>query len=225
MGANYTWAHCISDVFDSQTSAAAVESVPGDRRYYHGNCQASDLRQLLNLNFVATVPKFSNRALRIIASDWQVSPIVSLKSAQEFTVITGTDVALTTAPSQTPNQLLADPYPSNQSVNGWISRAAFANAAPGNYGDMGAYNLKGPGVVQINMALSRTFAVWEKRTLQVRAEAFNLPNHVNPAVPGTGSPITTPLNAGNFGQITQDISGNNGLSVGDYRIVQLAIRN
>jgi hypothetical protein len=222
--ANYTWAHCISDVFESQTSAAASESIPGNRRKYRSNCAASDLRQLFNLNFVATTPKFSDRALRILASNWQVSPILSVKSAQFFTVISGTDVALTTAPSQTPNLTNLNPYSSNQSVNSWVSRSAFATATPGTYGNLGANNLKGPGVIQLNMALSRTFPIQERRTIQLRAEAFNLLNHLNPAVPGTGSPITTPLNAGNFGQITSDISGNNGLNAGDYRIIQLAMK-
>jgi hypothetical protein len=32
------------------------------------------------------------------------------------------------------------------------------------------------------------------------------------------------LNVSNFGQITNDISGNNGLNAGDYRIVQLAMK-
>jgi hypothetical protein len=73
---------------------------------------------------------------------------------------------------------------------------------------------------QLNVALSRTFPVWgEKRTLQVRAEAFNLPNRVNFSTP------TNSLSAPNFGQITTDISGNNGLtSQGDPRIVQLAMK-
>ena len=211
-------------MFESQTSAAASQSIPGDRRKYRSNCAASDVRQLFNLNLVATTPKFSNRALRILASDWQVSPILIVRSARFFTVTSGTDVALTTAPSQTPNLVNTDPYPGNQSVNAWVSRSAFAAAAPGTYGNLGANNLKGPGMLQLNMALSRTFSLREKKTLQLRAEAFNLPNHLNPNVPGTGSPITTPLNAGNFGQITSDISGNNGLNAGDYRIIQLAMK-
>ena len=162
--------------------------------------------------------------MRIVASDWQVSPILIVKSAQFFTVTSGTDVALTTAPSQTPNLVNTNPYPSNQSVNSWVSRSAFAPAAPGAYGNLGLNNMKGPGVFQLNLALSRTFAIHEKRTIQLRAEAFNLPNHLNPAVPGSGNPITTPLSAGNFGQITSDISGNNGLNAGDYRIIQLALK-
>jgi hypothetical protein len=77
---------------------------------------------------------------------------------------------------------------------------------------------------QLNVALSRSFRVWgEGRLLQVRAEAFNLPNKVNLATPTTST--TNSLSAPNFGQITTDISGNNGLtSGGDPRIVQLAMK-
>jgi hypothetical protein len=32
------------------------------------------------------------------------------------------------------------------------------------------------------------------------------------------------LNTPNFGQITQDISGNSGLQDGDYRIIQFALK-
>src|SRR5712691_4773624 len=225
---NYTWAHCISDVFESQTSATASPSVPGNRRRYRGNCFSSDLRQLLNLSFVATTPKFSNRALRILASHWQVAPIVGIKSAQFFNVTSGTDVALTTAPMQTPNLLNTNPYPSHQSVNSWVSRSAFAAGAPGTYGNLGLNNMKGPGVFQLNVALSRTFSIQERKTIQLRAEAFNLPNHLNPSTPNT-SPLSnttgiSALNVSNFGQITNDISGNNGLNSGDYRILQLAMK-
>jgi hypothetical protein len=73
----------------------------------------------------------------------------------------------------------------------------------------------------LNLALSRTFPIGEKRTIQLRAEAFNLPNHLN-ATFGAGGSIT--LNSSNFGQMTQDISGNSGLIAGDYRVVQLAMK-
>jgi choline dehydrogenase-like flavoprotein len=91
-----------------------------------------------------------------------------------------------------------------------------------------SYNMKGPGVFQLNMALSRTFAIQERKAIQLRAEAFNLPNHLNPSTPNT-SPLSnttgiSALNVSNFGQITNDISGNNGLNAGDYRIIQLAMK-
>ena len=111
-----------------------------------------------------------------------------------------------------------NPYPSNQSVNNWILASAFAAPVTGTYGNLGQNNLKGPGVFQWDMALTRTFPIREKQTLQFRAEAFNLPNHFNPSVP-----VAT-TNSGAFGQIQSDISGTNGLTAGDPRIIQLALK-
>jgi hypothetical protein len=218
--ANYTWSHCISDVFDPQTSATSGPP-PGNRLPFRSNCQGSDLRQLFNLNMVATTPKFSNRLLRVLASDWQVSPILQIKSAQFFSVYSGTDRALTNALTTTQTANLVggvNPVPANQNVNNWLNGSAFSIPALGTYGNLGYNNFKGPGIFQLNMGLARTFPVWEKRTIQLRAEAFNLPNHLNPSTP------VSALNAQNFGQVTSDISGNNGLSSGDPRIIQFAMK-
>lgn len=59
------------------------------------------------------------------------------------------------------------------------------------------------------MGLTRTFRVREGKTLEFRAEAFNVPNHVNP-----GDPNTT-LTDSNFGRI---------LSAADPRIMQMALK-
>ena len=97
--------------------------------------------------------------------------------------------------------------------------------ALGTYGNLGQNNIKGPGVFQWNVALSRTFSIRERKTIQVRAEAFNLPNHLNPTVPGGGSsPGSNSLSSSTFGQILGDISGNNGLDSGDPRIIQFAMK-
>ncbi len=131
--------------------------------------------------------------------------------------------------SQTPNQVLANPYPANQTLSNWINAAAFAPAAPGTYGNLGYNNLKGPGIFQLNVALSRTFAVREKMALQLRAEAFNLPNHVNGFAPNeapinTGIGANTTLTSATATQVTADISGNNGGLAGDYRVIQFAMK-
>jgi hypothetical protein len=90
---------------------------------------------------------------------------------------------------------------------------------------LGQNNIKGPGIIQWNMAVARTFVLRERKSLQVRAEAFNVPNHLNPAAPGApSSPSTNSLSSSTFGQILGDISGNNGLDSGDPRIIQLAMK-
>jgi hypothetical protein len=166
--------------------------------------------------------------LKTLASNWQFAPILQLKSAQLFSVYTGTDVALTTVGNQTPN-LVGNPYPANKTVDKWFDPTAFKPADPGTYGTFAYNSLKGPGVFQLNMAVSRTFAIREGKSVQLRAEAFNLPNHLNPFTPGAGPNGgqrggSVAINATNAGKINNDISGNNGLTPGDYRVVQLAFK-
>jgi hypothetical protein len=221
--ANYTWSHCISDVFEPQLGIANANNLPGDRRAFRSNCQVSDQRQVFNASVVAKTPRFSNTILRDVASDWQISPLMSIHSAQLFSVTTGIDGALTGQPTQTPN-LCGNPYPANQSVNNWLNPAAFCAPVPGTYGNLGLNNLKGPGIFQFDLALTRIFAIKEKRSLQLRAEAFNLPNHLNPAIPGTGNPVLSTTNSASFYRITQDISGTGGLTAGDPRILQIALK-
>ena len=115
--------------------------------------------------------------------------------------------------------MLASPYASEKTVDHWLNPAAFAPPAPGAYGNLGAYNILGPGMFQVDLALSRTFTVGEGKTVQLRAEAFNLPNHMNP-----GNPVSTLNSSGTFGKIQSDISGTSGLSAGDPRILQFALK-
>jgi len=81
----------------------------------------------------------------------------------------------------------------------------------------------------LNIAVSRNFRIREGWALQLRGEAFNLPNHLNPGTPGGVSATNfggiATLSAANFGAISNDISGTNGgLIPGDYRVVQLAMK-
>ena len=236
--ANYTWSHCISDEWNGQVGNTGVSSVtPNNRRNDRANCSpnivTTDQRQVLNLSVVATTPKFSNRALRLLASDWQFSPIMNIKSAQQFTVLLGVDQALNGETAQQRPNLASgvSPYPSTAGCTPApciqiVQRAAFATPALGTLGDLSIGSMKGPGVFQLDLAMSRTFPIRERQSIQLRAEAFNLPNHVNPAVPGANAANATAnaLNAGNFGQSTSDISGTSGLANGDYRIVQFVLK-
>jgi len=214
--ANETWSHCISDYWEPSLSGL---NLPGNRRANRGNCQTGDQRHVFNLSAVLQSPAFSRPALRVIGNGWQLSPILKIRSAQFFTVTTGVDNALTGQGNQVPNLVPGvSPYAPGKSVDQWLNPAAFVAPAPGTYGNFGRYNLKGPGVFQLDMALSRTFAVREGKTLQLRAEAFNFLNH-----PSFSTPVST-LNSGAFGKIQSDISGTSGLTAGNPRILQFALK-
>ena len=224
---NYTWSHCISDVWDPNVGTGNAQSIPGNRRQFRSNCQTGDIRQVLNLSLVAGTPRFSNRPLRWIAGNWQVAPIMKIASAQLFSVTTGVDGALTGQPTETPNLVPGvNLYGSNHACSPapcyqWITPAAFSAPAPGQYGNLGLVSLKGPGFFQLDLALTRTFPIRESISVQVRAEAFNLPNWVNFSVP-----VST-TNSAAFGQVQSDASGTYGLlgqTAGDPRILQLALK-
>jgi hypothetical protein len=107
------------------------------------------------------------------------------------------------------NQILPNPYPEKRTIDQWINRAAFGQPLDGQFGNMGVNNIIGPGSIRIDMGLTRAFKVYENHSIEVRGEAFHLPNHVNPNNP------TIVLNNSLFGKIT---------TVGDPRILQFALK-
>ena len=223
---NYTFSHCIDDGYNDviQTTGGQIQSRRGANR---GNCEL-DRRHNFNMSTVYETPQFANRMVRILGSGWQVSGIVRALTGAYFSVSTGTDIALSgtstggnTGVDQRPNQILADPYLSNKGANGWLNPAAFAQPAPGTYGNAGARNIAGPSSIRFDMGLTRSFAFKEKQSLQLRAEVFNVANHANYCAPpfqGIVPALTCPdinLNSPTFGKI---------LSASDPRIVQMALK-
>jgi hypothetical protein len=205
---NYTYSHCIDDGWTDSIQGNGGR-LPERRAANRGNCEL-DRRHNFNASTVYETPQISNRALRILGSGWQVSGIIRVLSGPYLTVVAGLDNALTgTNTDQRPDQVLPSPYAANKGIDQWLNPAAFAQPAIGTYGTMGRANVVGPGSIRIDMGLTRKFQVREGQTLEFRAEAFNLPNHVNPGIPVTT--LTDQL----FGRI---------LSANDPRVMQMALK-
>jgi len=221
LNTNFTWSHCISDPYDQQTGNSGTGvAPPGDTHAYRGSCSPQDVRLSWILNAVYTTPKMANRMANILLSNWQIAPIIQIRSGQALNVLAGTDQALTTVAGQTANQLLQDPYCATRSISCWLNPAAFAVPALGTVSAAGYGTVHGPGLFQVNVALSRTFALHEKQTIQLRAEAFNLPNLLNP-----NNPASTSRTSSLFGVINTDVAGSAAFgATGDYRIIQLAAK-
>jgi len=207
---NYTWSHCISDLANAELAVAGQNyTIPDNRGYDRANCPTSDRRHVFNLSTVYETPKFSSTTMRTLASGWQLSGIVRLRTGQYLSVTSGLDQALTGQANQRAVQVLADPYHPDKSLDHYLNPAAFAQPAFGTYASTGANNIEGPGLIQIDMGVTRTFKVGERQSVQFRAESFNLPNHVNPMNP------TTAYNNASFGRI---------LAAENPRIIQFALK-
>jgi len=220
--ANYTWSHCIADI----NQGSWVGSVGGglnkesDRRFDRGNCQTQtgtganqslDRRHLVNITAVLEAPRFNDKVLRMVASDWKLSTSYRYQSGSFVTVSTGgVDYALNGSAVERPNQLLQNPLCDNPRPTCWINPAAFSTTVPfGTFGNTGRSNVPGPTYFEIDTALSRLFPVRERMNLEIRAEAFNLTNSFRAGNPTTGR------NSPQFGQILTSL---------DPRIMQLAAK-
>jgi hypothetical protein len=218
--ANYTWSHCIDygNTTDTNTIQTwELSQRPDDR----GNCEL-DRRHNFNLSGLYLLPQFSNRLARLLLTDWQVSAVASLISGPWLTVLTGQDNSLTGTADQFPNVTGAvSPYAVNGSASSgvWLNPAAFSQPVNGTFGNMASQSIQGPGSINLDMALARWFRFRERYQLQVRGEALNVMNHVNPGnstaaaalTSGVDLTLTDPL----FGKI---------VNAADPRIMQVAMK-
>jgi hypothetical protein len=223
---NFTWSHCISDNYTPALGLSLfAETRLDNRRADRGDCPGADIRKVFNQTLVVTSPKYSNRAMQIVAGDWKMAVSAVIQSGPPLNVTTGTDVALTgNGAVQRAQQLLPDIYLPNKGQGGWLNPRAFqplSQMAPGTFGNMGAQSVRGPGAFVLNVALSRVFRVTERQSIEARGEAFNLPNWVN-----LYNPVTA-LNSPIFGQIVPSNTAGLGAvsqSTNDPRIMQFALK-
>jgi hypothetical protein len=213
---NYTWSHCIGDPWsDSPIGGNAANSGwtnPDSRRFDRGNCTTgqSDRRHVVNVSGVAQTPRFSNSALRAVASNWSFSPIFKVLSGGYFSITTTQDRALNGRNPQRVSQVLGNPY-GDGTVNKFLNPAAFVLPDLGTYGTAGMGSIRGPMTWQFDTSFSRTFQLRETKKLEFRAEAFNLLNKMRM----DDSKLITTLNTGNFGAVTGSL---------DPRILQFALK-
>ncbi|HEX5430318.1 MAG TPA: TonB-dependent receptor [Bryobacteraceae bacterium] len=211
--ANYTWSHCINTGTQQLISVpiiAGISPVPS-RAGLRGNCSSleQDRRHNFNLSTVYATPQYSNHKLALLASGWQISGIVKILSGDYFSLSTGLDQSLTATDDERPQQVMADIYAPHKNINQWLNPKAFTQPALGTYGNMGPSTVLGPGFFGIDMSLTRKFKIRESQNLEVRGEAFNILNHVNPLDPQRTFSSST------FGQIQ---------AADDPRILQLALK-
>jgi hypothetical protein len=124
---------------------------------------------------------------------WQFNNITSMQSGTPFEARLGfnrsgnlntIDFAMHERPSLKPdasnNPLIKDP-------NRWFDVNAFVLQPANTIGNLGRNTIIGPNLVNFDCSLFKQFVVREGKTLQFRAEVFNILNHPNFAVPNSAN--------------------------------------
>ena len=102
----------------------------------------------------------------------------------------------------------ASPYADNRTPSRWLSLSAFVEAPPGQFGNVGRNTIEGPGVLNFDAEIHKEFRMpyKEGHALQVRFEAFNLPNHPNLNMP-TLNILSGPAQVGQPGTLSHQNFG------------------
>jgi len=133
------------------------------------------------------------RGVEQIAGGWRVSTLFQWHGGVPLTpVIQGSTIASALDPGLASSlsngstlypDLVGNPRVSKPTNAMWFNPAAFANPAPGTFGDAGRNTLIGPGFANVNFSLAKEFTLRESLKLELRADMFNVFNHINWANP------------------------------------------
>lgn len=233
--ASYTLSKTLDDASTFNITGSASQSVAGendlaqdpfDVKAEHGRSMF-DARHRFVLSYQWNLPWFSHAQnwYGQILGNWQVNGITTLMSNTPFTVYDSSNPSLQgSAPeisgfySSRPN-IIGDPNSGVCQVNGaavpvrtpgcWFNTGAFQQAQPGQFGDVGRNTLEGPAFQQWDFSAIKSIPIREAKSLQFRAEYFNIFNNVNFRLPDNDT------NSPNFGQIQAAQPG---------RVVQLALK-
>jgi hypothetical protein len=161
-----------------------------------------------------------------VAGGWRLSSLFQWHGGVPFTPVIQSSVADGIDPGLAPSlsagstlypEQLSDPHVSNPTIHGWFNPAAFANPAPGTFGNTRRNTLIGPGFADVDISIAKEFPLHEAMKLEFRADAYNAFNHINYANPDADVGYTGGTLADTTaGTITGPAAGN-----GNLRIIQL----
>lgn len=233
---SYTYSKTLDDVSSFNITGSASQSTAGENDLAQNPFNLSaehgrslfDARHRLVISYEWDLPFFnhSQEWYGHVLGGWQVNGITTFMSGTPFTVYDSAGVSaqggapeISGFPSDRPD-LFGNPTQGTcangaraGTPNCWFNPGAFQRLDPvtqiGQFGNAGRNIVTGPGVQQWDFSALKNFKFTESKTLQFRAELFNIFNHANFGVP------VNDMNSPNVGQIQTSRPG---------RLVQFALK-
>jgi hypothetical protein len=143
-----------------------------------------------------------------VLGGWTLNSVAVFYSGLPFSITTSSTSLNMVGATQLPIQLKQNVAMYGNIGGAYFDPLAFAPVTTPSFGFVQPYNLRGPGQVNMDAGLSRTWRVKERFTMQLRAESFNFtntPHFGNPG--GTVSNLVlngdgTVKNLAGFAQVT-----------------------
>jgi hypothetical protein len=232
---NYTWSHSLDNASSDVVTGLSNTVISAANDYASSNF---DVRQSFSGALTFAVPAAAPSGLFAqLTRDWSIDTVIVARSGFPFNAIVfGTSpagFAVTTRPDLVPGQpfWVAQPSaPGGKMLNSAMDpitgafTGAFLPPSTVRQGTEGRNDIRGFGLTQVDLSISRRFPITEHLNLQFRADAFNVFNHPNFANPsGDFASGTTELQAASM--LNQGLGGLNPLfQEGGPRSLQLSLR-
>jgi hypothetical protein len=207
---NYQWSHSINDGSIGGGETLAAQNV---------NCRAcdrassdQDIRHYFTASTVYELPFGRGKAYfggtsglaGKLVSGWQLSALGTARSGSPLNILvsrkTG-DLPDGNNTNQRPDLVPGvSQYAPNRSKQQWLNPAAYAVPKAGTWGNLPRNSARGPGLWQIDPAITKRTLLTERSSLVFRAESFNIFNRQQ-----IGNPVVN-LSSNGFGTIPTTVN-------------------
>jgi hypothetical protein len=248
MNSSYTWSHGIDDSSSFFGAANSNPPDDGrNLRAERGNSDNDQRHRFLNA-FVLDVPVGKGRTylanapgiVNQILGGWTVSAITNLTTGVPFTVFANTSIDFSGFNSAVDRPDLVAPGPlsmnrgnpdnffdpayfgkvgTNFCPGSTVNRVTSGCAPAGRVGTSPRNAYYGPGLINVDSSVGKTFPITERFKLEFRTDFLNLLNHTNFNV----TSANRSMNNGAFGQLSQTSQFNGG-DTGSARVIQMTMK-
>jgi hypothetical protein len=192
---NYTWSKCLTnnqgyygrcgDAAGSQASAdVAFQQYAYNINQDYGLCD-HDVTNVFNGYLTYELPfgkhraygKDANKFVNAVLGDWSVNTVFTVHGGFPISMLDWAGDGGTGSFQPRPDCIAPSrqtPY-KNFSGGGyiWFDPSTMADPAPGKLGNCAVSSERGPGIKQVDVGLSKKFAITERQNVEFRAEAIN----------------------------------------------------
>ena len=209
-----------SSVFDASILTGPIANFPvadSLNRRLERDLSTGDIPNVFVTSFTYELPFGSGKPFNpagvvgAIVRDWELSGVITLESGIPLAVTQVTNFnSFAGFGTQRPNRIADPDLPTSQQTTAqFFNTAAFTVAPQFTLGNSSRNPVRGPHYHNADLAIIRRVTFAESKSLQFRAEFFNLTN-----TPPLGSPNVV-VGAAGFGSI---------ISAGDPRVIQLGLK-
>ena len=191
----YTWSKNLTDSNAYNTTPQNSSNLRGD----YGPASFNQ-PQIFVASYVYPLPfwQTGSQWYKQALGKWQVSGITRIASGLPINVTQAANTDQSgdgiTSVSERPN-LISNPLAGTGGKQ-YLNTTAFALPAPGTFGDLQSYGIKGPHYNNWDASVQKTFQIHGSLALDFRAEMFNVPNHLSAFT------VDSTTSDSSFGQVT-----------------------